>query len=364
MQLLLVVTFALTLGTVNYGWAVSEAISSSPAVITRVQAAKTTQTQAEEVRQYTRPRSSNRKYRAGCGVFALWADPHRWVLGSHRVNDQFAEFQLNHHNGDAHTLLIAENVSVPTASLKDRAFAKVKASDPNAKLVADETRTVNGRQMVSLMMEGDLNGTQMTYYGYYYSGEEGTVQAVTITSRNKFKDYQRDFTDLLSGLVVEPPLGATDGNQILANSDEEPTVTGLPAGVPPRPSNGLDPAAGSSQGGRAPSQQQAATSPGSAPAAAVEKPPIPLNHPHPRFTEEALKDKVEGSVYLRVRVGTDGHVKEVRIFRDLPDGLDEEAVGAVKDMLFEPAVRNNETVDYFVPLEVYFDMSSSECSKY
>jgi TonB family protein len=89
----------------------------------------------------------------------------------------------------------------------------------------------------------------------------------------------------------------------------------------------------------------------------VDSKPIALNKPRPNYTEEARKAKVQGSVRARVLVGADGTVKQVKISGGgLPDGLNEEAIQAAKQMRFQPAMKNGEKVAYWVTIEIEFNL--------
>ncbi|HXG67891.1 MAG TPA: energy transducer TonB, partial [Blastocatellia bacterium] len=78
----------------------------------------------------------------------------------------------------------------------------------------------------------------------------------------------------------------------------------------------------------------------------VDTRPVPLNRPRPNYTEEARKNKIQGTVRARVLVGADGRVQNVTILRGLPDGLNEEAVRAAMQMRFTPATKNGRAVPY------------------
>ncbi len=64
----------------------------------------------------------------------------------------------------------------------------------------------------------------------------------------------------------------------------------------------------------------------------VDERPVLLNQPHPLFTEEARKNKVQGVVRVRILVDASGAVKEVVVMRGLPDGLNEQAIRAAYQM--------------------------------
>ena len=91
-------------------------------------------------------------------------------------------------------------------------------------------------------------------------------------------------------------------------------------------------------------------------ATAVDTRPVPLNEPRPNYTEEARRNKITGVVHARVLIGSDGLIKQVRIIRGLPDGLNEEAIRAAMQMRFKPAMKNGQAVSYWTSLDVEFNL--------
>ncbi|MFY9608613.1 MAG: energy transducer TonB [Blastocatellia bacterium] len=89
---------------------------------------------------------------------------------------------------------------------------------------------------------------------------------------------------------------------------------------------------------------------------AADTKPVALNLPRPNYTEEARKNKIQGTVRARVLVGSDGLVKQVTIVRGLPEGLNEEAIRAAFQIRFRPATRSGRTVPYWTTLEVDFNI--------
>ena len=83
-------------------------------------------------------------------------------------------------------------------------------------------------------------------------------------------------------------------------------------------------------------------------AKSVDSKPALLNRPQPLYTEEARKNKIQGTVRVRVLVGADGRVKRASIVTGLPDGLNEMALQAAHRMLFRPATKNGQPVAYWV----------------
>ena len=91
-------------------------------------------------------------------------------------------------------------------------------------------------------------------------------------------------------------------------------------------------------------------------ASTVDEKPTRLSGPSPRYTEVARANKIQGSVTLRVLVGADGDVKQVRVVRGLPDGLTEQAIEAARQAKFKPAVKDGKPVPYWVLIQMGFNL--------
>jgi periplasmic protein TonB len=74
----------------------------------------------------------------------------------------------------------------------------------------------------------------------------------------------------------------------------------------------------------------------------------------PEFSEEARKAKHQGTVVVRATVGPDGKIHDPHVVRSLGLGLDEKAIEAVNQWLFEPAIKDGRKVAVYVDIEVNF----------
>jgi TonB family protein len=90
----------------------------------------------------------------------------------------------------------------------------------------------------------------------------------------------------------------------------------------------------------------------------VDSKPKLLNLPRPNYTEEARKNKIEGVVMLRVLISSDGLVKQVKVVRGLPDGLNEEAIRAAYLLRFNPAMKYGQPVASWQPVEIEFNLGN------
>ena len=76
---------------------------------------------------------------------------------------------------------------------------------------------------------------------------------------------------------------------------------------------------------------------------------------NPKYTGEALRNKIQGTVLMEAVVTADGCASQIRIIRSLdPGGLDQEAVNAVVQWRFEPGRLGATPVDVLVTIELHF----------
>ena len=80
-----------------------------------------------------------------------------------------------------------------------------------------------------------------------------------------------------------------------------------------------------------------------------------ITKPEPTYTEEALKNKITGTVVLRVVLSKTGKIDTIRVVFGLPYGLTERAVEAAKGIKFIPAMKDGEPVSMFIQLEYNFN---------
>ena len=88
----------------------------------------------------------------------------------------------------------------------------------------------------------------------------------------------------------------------------------------------------------------------------IDTRPVAINRPRPEYTTLARKNGVQGIIRVRALIGVDGKVKDVRLLGHLPDGLDNEAVKAVRRMRFKPATKAGQNVEFWQMLEVEFNL--------
>jgi protein TonB len=95
----------------------------------------------------------------------------------------------------------------------------------------------------------------------------------------------------------------------------------------------------------------------------VYRPGGPVSSPRlikevrPKYTSDALRNSLQGTVWLEVVVTRDGRTSQIRVVKSLDHGgLDQEAVAAVAEWRFEPGRLAGEPVDVLVTILIGFSI--------
>lgn len=90
---------------------------------------------------------------------------------------------------------------------------------------------------------------------------------------------------------------------------------------------------------------------------AIKPKPLNMNSAmRPQYTDQAREHGVQGRVTLRILVGEDGKVIQVKVVRGLPYGLNEEAIKVAYQLKFTPAMGDGMPVKYWMPIVVEFSL--------
>jgi protein TonB len=78
----------------------------------------------------------------------------------------------------------------------------------------------------------------------------------------------------------------------------------------------------------------------------------------PVYTDDAKRERIQGTVGMDVVVKADGTVGNVKVTKslDVKYGLDEQAVKAVKQWTFSPGTKDQKPVDVLVSVEMSFTL--------
>ncbi|MBA3638409.1 MAG: energy transducer TonB [Chloroflexota bacterium] len=88
------------------------------------------------------------------------------------------------------------------------------------------------------------------------------------------------------------------------------------------------------------------------------KAPQVVHEVKPRYTADAMRQRIQGLVEVEAVILADGTVGPVRVVKSLDEelGLDEQAVNAVKQWRFRPGTKDGEAVPVMVKIEMTFTL--------
>ena len=81
-----------------------------------------------------------------------------------------------------------------------------------------------------------------------------------------------------------------------------------------------------------------------------------LHKVEPTYAEEARRAKLQGTAELKVVIGADGKPRDMQVAKSLGLGLDEKAMEAVNDWVFQPATKAGQPVNVYASIAVTFHL--------
>jgi hypothetical protein len=138
------------------------------------------------------------------GFYELWYNADKWTLNPDSRHP-VAEYQLVNSSKEGQAMVIAERISVPIETLRKIAIENGKKVSQDLEVTEEQNVMVNGQNFLKMRMLGTIQGIPFAYYGIYWTGKAGCIQLITYTAQNLLEEFQPDFDELLSGLVITRP---------------------------------------------------------------------------------------------------------------------------------------------------------------
>jgi len=132
----------------------------------------------------------------------LWINPKKWRFSKAPLTSA-AEYTFEIKNDDIQAMLITEKIEIPVENLIQIAYENALDAAPDARVIKQEYRVVNGIDVIMMQITGTISGIKFIYYSYYYSNASGSYQLVSYTSQNLFEASKKDMEDFLNGFVEQ-----------------------------------------------------------------------------------------------------------------------------------------------------------------
>lgn len=103
-------------------------------------------------------------------------------------------------------LIVSEGLGgVPTSSMKNVALTNAKKLDPDARVVVEERRVINGRDLLYLEMDVTGQGIPFRFTGYYHGGTKSNLQVIGYTVRGEFEATRKGLEEFINGMEIREP---------------------------------------------------------------------------------------------------------------------------------------------------------------
>jgi TonB family protein len=83
-------------------------------------------------------------------------------------------------------------------------------------------------------------------------------------------------------------------------------------------------------------------------------PPKVIHAPMPKYTNAARRARLEGHCIVELVVDAEGRPQDIHVKKTLDEGLDKNAIKAVKKYRFTPATMNEKPVAVLLDIDVHF----------
>jgi len=160
----------------------------------------------KELNSFTYPEKASRLAREESDHFGVQYDPQKWDIlkGSHFPGSKFRnyEYEFSHKRSFAVGLLMADTTNYPIDEVITMSLKQIKESATEFNVAYGEVFNVNDKKVYMVMLQTMEHGIPLTYYNYYYSGKEGSIQFLGYCNQKVFWKYEDDIKDLLNGLLT------------------------------------------------------------------------------------------------------------------------------------------------------------------
>ena len=133
------------------------------------------------------------------GNFRLRYNDRKWVM---QKEPDGTKWRLVLKGEDAQAIVIPEGFSATTNAMKQIALDNLHKAASESKIVKEEIRKVNGRDVLYMQIDASLKEIFFSYYYYIYGDKQGVIQVIAFTTPAKQAVYEADIFDLLNGLEV------------------------------------------------------------------------------------------------------------------------------------------------------------------
>ena len=131
----------------------------------------------------------------------VYMNPTKWTFAPHKDNETSPEYRFSLKSGDGYVMMITEKTQFDLEDMRKIALLNAQKASIDVKETNAEYRIVNNLKILCITFQGTIKGIKFTYFGYYYSNPNGTVQLISFCSQQSFDRIKKDLETFLNGIV-------------------------------------------------------------------------------------------------------------------------------------------------------------------
>ena len=150
----------------------------------------------------SKPQSAKFKIESKVNSSVVYLDDSNWKVEKVQKENANSEYNFTLDNTAVSGRLVTEKVALNSKILTKAALFNMRKIDPNAKVVKQEKRNINGNDVIYMEMLSSAKGLDFKLFGVYHSNEAGSTQLVVFTLKDLVEDYNEQIQGLLAGFDV------------------------------------------------------------------------------------------------------------------------------------------------------------------
>jgi hypothetical protein len=137
-------------------------------------------------------------------AYCVKYDENKWEIIPNSINPH-AEYLLHRKGEDLFALIIPEKVPVNLLEMDKIVLANAENGGmKNPKIVKKEMKKIGDSDALFLEWEGEFQpiASNIVYLGLIYSGDKGTIQIYTYTTKDLVEKHRNDMMDFINGFCL------------------------------------------------------------------------------------------------------------------------------------------------------------------
>jgi len=130
-------------------------------------------------------------------------DTTKWTLSAPDKNEAANRRTFRHRTLPLYAMVVSDEIPATSEIVRNVIVANAKSAGGDPKVLADDTKSLRGKDVGMMRMLVSLNGLDFVFSTAYYGDQRGNIQVMCWTGQSLFFKYQADCQAFVEGLAIE-----------------------------------------------------------------------------------------------------------------------------------------------------------------